>query len=62
MEFNDVTKLFTDYGNKWVALTDDKKVIASADTLDQVIVIARKKGHESPLTARIPDPNTEYVL
>ena len=62
MGFNDVTKLFTEYSKKWVALTDDKKVIASANTLDQVLAIARKKGHENPLTARIPDSSAEYVL
>ena len=62
VEFTDLTKLFTEYGNKWVALTDDKQVIASANTLNQVLVIAHKKDYDNPLTARLPDPNTEYVL
>ncbi len=62
MPFNDLTKLFTEYSNKWVALTDDKQVIAAGETLSQVIKIALQKGYNNPLTARIPDPNTEYVL
>ena len=62
MEFNDLIELFSKHGNKWVALTDDKQFIASADTLAKVLGIARKKGHANPLTALLPDPNTEYVL
>ncbi|OGX05836.1 MAG: hypothetical protein A2Z88_05715 [Omnitrophica WOR_2 bacterium GWA2_47_8] len=58
----DMSKLFYEYANKWVALTDDKQVIASGDSLSEVLKIASKKGFPSPLTALLPDPNTEYVL
>ena len=57
-----LSEIFNEYGNKWVALTDDKQFIASADTLKELLAIARKKGYEDPLTARLPDPSVEYVL
>jgi len=62
MNFTDMTKIFSKYENKWVALTDDKKVIAAASSLSSVLKKARRKGYENPLTARIPDSKFEYVL
>ena len=62
MNFSDMTRIFSKYENKWVALTDDNKVIAVATTLNAVLKKARQKGHENPLTARIPDSKFEYVL
>ena len=62
MNFTDMTKIFSKYEKKWVALTEDNKVIASASTLSAVLKKARQKGHENPLTARIPDSKFEYVL
>ena len=57
-----MTKIFSKYENQWVALTDDKKIIAAAATLSSVLKKARRKGYSSPLTARIPDAKFEYVL
>ncbi len=36
MEFMDLTELFTDYEDQWVALTDDNTVIATGKTLERV--------------------------
>ncbi len=58
----DRTKLFKKYQNKWVALTDDDKVISSGLTLDSVLVGAKKKGFDNPVTAKIPDLKFEFIL
>ena len=58
----DRTEMATKYGNKWVALTDDKQVICSGNDLDEVLEGAKKKGVDDPITARIPDPNNEYIF
>lgn len=58
----DRTELFTKYQNKWVALTDDDKVIASAPSLDEVLIKAKEKGFDDPVTAKIPDLNFEFIL
>lgn len=62
MEIQDMTNIFKKYSDKWVALTDENKVIAAASTLEEVLKIALKKGYENPITANIPDFRTEYVL
>ena len=62
MNFIDMTKIFSKYANKWVALTDDNKVIAAAATLSAVLKKARQKGYDNPITTRIPDSRFEYVL
>lgn len=62
MKFKNMTEIFTVYENQWVALTDDDKIIASADTLESVLEKASKKGYDTPLTAKIPDSKHEFVL
>ena len=62
MNYLDMTEIFRKHENKWVALTDDNKVIAAAKTLSAVLRKARQKGYENPLTAKIPDSRFEYVL
>ena len=62
MNFIDMTKIFSKYENKWIALTDDNKVIAVAATLSAVLKKANQKGYDNPLTAKIPDSKFEYVL
>lgn len=57
----DRTELFTKYQNKWVALTDDDKVIVSGSTLDKVLIKAKKKGFDNPVTAKIPDLKSEFI-
>jgi hypothetical protein len=58
----DRTDIFKKYQNKWLALTDDDKVISSGLTLEEVLKSARKKGFDNPVTAKIPDLNFEFIL
>ena len=58
----DRTNIFKKYQNKWVALTDDNKVISAgssfADTLRKVV----KKGFENPVVTKMPDLKYDYLL
>ena len=58
----DITKLFKKYENKWLALTDDDKVISSGKTLDEAVKKARSKGFNSPVTIKVPNSRLELVL
>lgn len=58
----DKTKLFEAYQNKWVALTDDDKVISAGLTLDNVLKEAKKKGFNNPVATKIPDLRYDYLL
>jgi len=58
----DRTELFAKYQNKWVALTDDDKVIVSGATLDEVLTGAKNKGFDNPVTIKVPDSKFEFVL
>lgn len=43
------------YKGKWIALTlDEKKVIASGDSLQKILKISQKKGLEHPIVMKIP--------
>ena len=47
------------YLGKWVALTqDEKKILCSGDTVDEVLEKIRKQGDSSPLLVKIPDTAT----
>jgi len=58
----DITKIFKKYQNKWIALTDDDKVICAGRTLDEVMKKAKNKGYNEPVTMKVPDPRFEFVL
>ena len=58
----DRTRFFSKYQNKWVALTNDDKFISAGNNLDEVLEKAKKKGFESPVTAKIPDLRFEFIL
>lgn len=58
----DRTKLFKKYQNKWVALTDDDKLICAGLTLDCILKEAKKKGYDNPVTTKIPDLKYEFIL
>ena len=62
MRIVDMTEIYKKYQKKWVALTEDKKVIAAAATLSAVLKKAHQKGFDNPITAKIPDFDVEYVL
>lgn len=58
----DRTKIFKKYQNKWIALTDDDKVISAGLSLAEVLTSAKKKGYDNPVTAKIPDLKFEFIL
>lgn len=58
----DITKILKEYKNKWVALTDDDKVICAGSTLDDVMNKAKSKGYNEPVTMKVPDPRLEFVM
>ncbi len=58
----DRTEIFKEYQNKWVAFTDDDKVISAGSTLDEALSKAVKKGFENPVIAKIPDLKYDYLL
>jgi len=62
MLVEDLTELFKNFQNLWVALDEDNNVISSADSLEEVLQLSRQKGFDNPVTAHIPDFETEYVL
>lgn len=58
----DRTNIFKKYQNKWIALTDDDKVISSGSTLDEALSKAIKKGFKNPVITKMPDLKYDYVL
>lgn len=58
----DKTEIFKKYQNKWVAFTDDDKVISVGSTLDEVLSQASMKGFENPVVTKIPDLKYDYLL
>lgn len=56
------TKIFERYQNKWVALTEDDKVISAGATVREVLSKAIKKGFENPIIAKMPDLRFDYLL
>jgi hypothetical protein len=62
MQVIDLTEIFQKYQNKWVALTDEDKVICAGETLDEVMEMAKRRGYDEPVTMKIPNPRFELVL
>ncbi len=62
MEAINLSKIFKKYKNKWIALTEDNDIISVGNTLDDVMVKAKRKGIENPITMRVPELNCEFVL
>lgn len=62
MQTMDRTELFKKYQNKWVALTDDDEIICSGASLDDVLRKSKKKGIDSPVTAKMPDLKYEFIF
>lgn len=61
-DFLDWTRMFKKYGGLWVALKDDQKtVIVSGKTNEDVLLKAKQKGFERPITMKIPEKLIGYV-
>lgn len=56
MKTLDMTKVYSSYKGKWVALEgpNSNKVVASGSTLKIVLEQAKKKGFDLPLVTQIP--------
>lgn len=58
----DLSKIIKEYRNKWVALTpDNKKFVASAVSLSQVLSIADKKGVKNPSVFKAPNIRNFFI-
>ena len=56
MKAIDMTKVYSNYKGKWVALKgpNSNKVVASGNSLKRVVEAAKKKGISIPVVAQIP--------
>lgn len=50
----DMTEILKPYEDKWVALTDDNKVVGSGDTLEEASKEAKKNGYDDPIFMIVP--------
>lgn len=58
----DWTKIYKQYKGLWVALKDDEKtVVASAETVKEVMIKAQKKGFPQPILFRVPIKIIPYI-
>ena len=57
-----LSEVIKKYKNKWVALSSDNKtVVATGDTLNQVLSIANKKGSKKPSVFKVPNVENSFV-
>lgn len=62
MKSIDFTQVSKKYRGLWVGLkADQKTVIASGKTVEEVVDKARKKGFERPILFRVPTKIVPYV-
>lgn len=53
---------FKKYKGKWIALKDDEKtVISHAETAMKALIMAREKGHQNPILAKMPKHLLPFV-
>lgn len=58
----DWTKIFKTYKGKWIALEDDEKtVITSGKTVEEVMEKSKKKGFDLPILFRVPKESIAYI-
>lgn len=58
----DIRKILKKHKSGWLALTrDNKKEVASGQTLHEVLVKAKAKGEENPSVLKIPNLDNTYV-
>lgn len=58
----DWTVLFKKYKGLWVALQNDEiTVIASGKTAKEALVLAQKKGFETPILTKMPKAISTYI-
>lgn len=58
----DWTKIYNNYKGLWVALKDDEKtVLASGKSVNEVMRKAKQNGSEQPILFRVPTKIMPYV-
>ena len=58
----DWTQIFNKYRGLWVALEDDEEtVVASGQTAQEAVAVAKQRGITKPILARIPEELVTYV-
>lgn len=58
----DLSKIYKKYKGQWVAFqTDQETVISNGKTAKEAYERAIKKGHSSPLMARMPDELANFI-
>ena len=58
----DWTKIYEKYKGLWVALKDDEKtVVASGETVKEVMEEAKKEGCQEPILFKVPTEIIPYI-
>ncbi len=60
--FLDLSSLFKQYEDKWIALTEDYKVVGEGETLEEALNQAKRQGIEYPFLSKIPSSKYAYLL
>ena len=55
-------KELSEYSGKWIALKADRGVIASGNSVKEVMDIANRKGVEDPLVTKVPRKDEEAYV
>jgi hypothetical protein len=59
----DLSEILKPYIGKWVAISEDKKmVICAADTIEEVIQGSKSFKDGEPVILRVPDEQTAHLL
>lgn len=57
----DWTPIIKKYSGLWVGILNDKTVVASGRTVQEVLVRAKKQGHKRPTLFRVPTKVLPYI-
>lgn len=58
----DLSKILKPYAGKWVALSDDKKVVGVGSSLQKAWEDSKKHGTEDPILTKAPKDDGTYIL
>ena len=62
MKIVDLSKILTKYKSSWIALSaDNKSLITTGKTLEEVLQKAKKKGIDNPSVLKAPPVNNLFV-
>jgi hypothetical protein len=56
------TPIYEQYKGKWVALANDEKtVVASSTSVEQVVKLANARGEKRPILLKVPVKQMTYI-